>query len=112
MATNTNRNDWAVGDGWVPIVEKAVSELVALGMEIAQVKEKFGGLRLYFNYPNPETTQSDVDAADQIVADAEHECSLVCERCGSRDGVETRTPIKGYWIRTLCAVCHRERDEE
>jgi hypothetical protein len=87
-------------DGWEPIVRGACEELAAMGIEglhIVQVKEKFGGLRIYLNqYP---------DGALEITTAAEDESYKVCEVCGEPGTLES----KGWW-NTRCAEC-RERDK-
>lgn len=61
--------------------------------QLAQIKEKFGGLRFYY------------DGGDDFVrelVDAAEEASLkVCEDCGA-DGVRYQP---NYWITTLCGLC-------
>jgi hypothetical protein len=39
-----------IGDGWVPIVDRLVTDLEAMGWRgrVDQVKENFGGLRFYY----------------------------------------------------------------
>jgi hypothetical protein len=62
---------------------------------VAQIKEKFGGLRAY------------IDNEDEyicgIIAMAEAMCDITCEDCGSFG--ERRS---GGWIRTLCDSCHEK----
>ena len=43
----------AVYEAWIPYIEKLDAELEALipGYEVHQVKDKFGGLRYYFEVP-------------------------------------------------------------
>ena len=52
----------AVYEAWIPYIEKLDAELEALipGYEVHQVKDKFGGLRYYFEVP--EGTPDDVAA--------------------------------------------------
>ncbi len=89
-----------VGDGWVPIVERLGEQLADLGgVTVTQVKEKFGGLRVYHE-------SSDYDTAEALIRTAEEECARTCENCGaagSRRG--------GGWILTLCDGCHESRQE-
>lgn len=92
---------WAVGDGWLPIVEAAVEQLEDLGADILQVKQKFGGLRIYFVAPIQRA-----DEASAIVAAAERICADTCERCGSVDRVEL---VESGWYETLCAPCKKAR---
>lgn len=57
-----------------------------------QVKEKFGGLRLYFSGGD--------DYVKGLVNMAEAMSYHVCETCGNKG-----TPNKGGWIVTLCESC-------
>jgi len=83
------------GRGWTGIIHAACDKLQHIsGVKIVQVKEKFGGLRIY------------VDGGDvltaQILHEAEHHASKTCENCGSTINVTS----EGSWIKTYCEVCH------
>lgn len=74
-----------------------------------QIKEKFGGLRIYWNGPNfCSPTGSYIRA---LVCFAEAMSFRTCEYCGTNQNVATRG--RGY-IQTLCASCEEaqriERD--
>ena len=80
-----------VGDGWLPLLERLIVDLIALGWnkECAQIKEKFGGLRFYLDYTSP--------ALDARIDQAETESLRTCEVCGApgkRGG--------SGWISTRC----------
>lgn len=106
---------FAIGEGWWPIVEKLCEAIQSridwkkktresllerneydrpIPDEIAQVvvhqiKEKFGGLRFYYEGG---------DAYVRGLVDmAETWCDTVCEQCGERG-----TMRHGGWMRTLC----------
>lgn len=91
-----------VGEGWRPIVKKACADLELLGYIILQVKEKFGGLRLYFACPD----HMDWEDGDEIVRHAEEACWKTCEVCG-QDGKQRDLS----WIKTLCDRHYDERKE-
>jgi hypothetical protein len=95
MKTSFELFGYEVGPGWMPVVRKAVAELVAKGAVINQVKEKYGGLRIYFDFDDGDN--GDYEGMYKIVADAEDACSKICEQCG-----EPGTRRGGGWIRTLC----------
>jgi hypothetical protein len=63
-----------------------------------QIKEKFGGLRFYY-----EGGDSKIEG---MVRMAESWASVTCEECGAPG--ETRP---GGWIKTLCDTHKKERDE-
>jgi hypothetical protein len=101
---------FACGEGWWPILEKLCSNIqhhidwknkqleVVPQVTVAQIKEKFGGLRFYY------------DGGDEyingMVRMAEAWADASCEECGSpgkrRDG---------GWIKTLCDHHEAERQQ-
>jgi hypothetical protein len=100
---------FAVGAGWYPILETLCANIqshidwrVKQGKDIAQVevdqiKEKFGGLRFYY------------DGGDEAVAGmvrmAEAWADHSCETCGAPG----TSGGKG-WIKTLCPTHRAEAD--
>ena len=108
----------SVGPGWHPILSGLDAMMlqvmqnakVKCHVEILQVKEKFGGLRIYW-----ESTGLD-DRSDQMLAGAvwmaENISFRTCEKCGDNFGTETR-PRRGAKLSrtlTLCGLHHTERD--
>lgn len=83
---NEQRDRWNRGEGCPPVT-------------ISQIKEKFGGLRFYYDGGDP--------AIAGMVTMAESWAARSCEECGkpgkSRDG---------GWIRTLCDEHEAERQAE
>jgi hypothetical protein len=103
----------AVGAGWWPIIESLCANIqsridwwnknheknpVIEQVVVEQIKEKFGGLRFYY--------QGGDDEISGMVRMAEAWASHACEECGapgkSRDG---------GWIKTLCDKHEEERQE-
>ena len=80
-----------VGEGWFPIVEEAIIEIESRGGFILQVKEKFGGLRIY-------SQGGDYDAISEIVRKAEVKASRICEDCGEPGVLHN----KNGWYKTVC----------
>ena len=100
---------FAVGKGWWPIIE-SLSENIQQHIEFAnrtekvcpqvvveQVKEKFGGLRFYY--------QGGDEQIHGMVRMAEAWAGMACENCG---GIGKRRG--GGWVRTLCDVHEAERN--
>lgn len=88
--------DYQCGDGWRNLIDTALDQIRATDnkIRIEQVKEKFGGLRIYYGPHN--------ERADQIVELTREIAAQTCENCGSGDA---RTqPINGWWL-TLCPKC-------
>ena len=73
------------GDGWKEIIRNTDKKLKYIDPEykIAQIKEKFGGLRYYFD--NSFESYDDVrrEIMDDVVRAAEYEASRTCELCGA-----------------------------
>ena len=102
------------GDGWIPLIEEAKTiiakynqklkeeDLDTEPLEFIQIKEKWGGLRIYLNYYVPEI-------ADQI-HELESKSLNICEHCGTNKNVK-RDWTHG-WIMTLCGKCREEELEQ
>ena len=60
-----------------------------------QVKEKYGGLRIYFSGGD--------DYVDGLISMAEEMSYKICERCGCPG-----SPNKQGWIMTLCDKCRED----
>ena len=100
---------FAVGPGWWPILEALCSQIqhhidwknkkstVVPQVTVAQIKEKFGGLRFY--YDNGD------EYISGLVSMAESWAACSCEICGAPG--ERRS---GGWIRTLCDKHEEERN--
>lgn len=84
------------GDGWFNLLDKLFKKIVATGFDVtlAQVKEKFGTLRVYLN--------SFPEGIDVLINEAEAESEVTCEVCGS--------PGKLYtdgWYTVRCDKCKK-----
>jgi len=101
---------FAVGAGWYPILETLCTNIqshidwrVKQGKDcpqvvVEQIKEKFGGLRFYY--------QGGDDYISGLVSMAESYADIACEDCG---GIGKRR--SGGWIRTLCDAHEAEYQE-
>jgi hypothetical protein len=96
------RSGFRVPDAWLRIVDDALGKMTTAGWdrELRQVKEKFGGLRLYLG-PTSE-------ALDAIIEEARAEAAKTCACCGDPGSLRNL----GGWLATLCNPCElRERAE-
>jgi len=82
----------AVGPGWHGLIEAAYKRLKKEDVIVLQVKEKFGGLRIYVGGASSETH----DFIESLEAQSYH----ICEFCG--DPGKTRNL---GWTFTLCEKC-------
>jgi hypothetical protein len=105
---------FCIGPGWWPIVEKLCSNIqhhidwqnknhekhpVVEQVIAVQIKEKFGGLRFYYDGGD--------DTIYGMVRMAESWASNHCEECG-----KPGTSRNGGWIKTLCDEHDKERQEK
>lgn len=87
---------WEVGAGWAPLLDELHDFLMqdSPGYRVDQIKEKFGGLRVYLTHVSPE--------AQGKIHEIEERSYRHCEWCGNTDQVTTGGRP---WIRTLCDSC-------
>jgi hypothetical protein len=78
------------GDGWYNLIYKCLEELEKYNIEIAQIKEKYGELRIYVYEYNPEV--------EKIIEKYSKLSTETCEICGQPGVMAT---ING-WTQTLC----------
>lgn len=81
------------GPGWFQILNTLGAVLEAAGITAVQVKEKFGGLRVYTAGTTPEATAA--------IRAAEAASETTCELCGV-PGVNV---VANYWMSTRCTGC-------
>jgi hypothetical protein len=103
---------FAVGEGWWPIIESLCANIqshtdwwntnrkerpVVEQVVVEQIKEKFGGLRFYY--------EGGDDQISGMVRMAESWAGHSCETCGAPG-----TSGGSGWIKTLCPVHRAEAD--
>lgn len=102
---NANLPTWSkeYNDGWDNIVNTLVEKLFEIDptLHIAQIKEKFGGLRAYIS-PGFEAEESIQEQFEALINEAEEASYTTCDKCGGKGKL---TSLRG-WSRTLC-----EKDE-
>ena len=86
---------YETGEGWHDMIDKMVHDLrlVDPTVEIKQIKEKFGLLRVYIS--GNEDAYEIIDAYEKLSA-------TICEKCGSTEDVTTDGD---GWIYTMCKEC-------
>lgn len=110
-ALNLEQSLSCVGTGWRELLENMygyftfVYNNYGIFVIVEQVKEKFGGLRVYYSIDTAKQRSGyDVDLIHQTVLSIENESFLICEDCGKSG---TQKNIFG-WIKTLCDDCYKE----
>jgi len=91
-----------VGEGWRAIIEGLCHDLTAMnipGLRAFQIKQKFGGLRIYLEHTDEQAVYDRIDQAEALAA-------MTCEQCGS-----PTTKNSGQFSLTLCPSCLRKRRE-
>jgi|WetSurSiteA1Bulk_404760.scaffolds.fasta_scaffold02200_11 hypothetical protein len=84
------------GDGWFNILDKLFEKLNNHDIELMQVKEKFGGLRIYIN--------GGTDEVYDLIDKAEQESFTICEKCGKPG----KNQEINYWLYTVCEEHKKE----
>lgn len=81
-------------DGWYEIIRQAASQIESLNTDVyaQQIKEKFGGLRIYTNITTPEVSE--------IISKAEMAAEITCEKCGNSGYLMSHRRME-----TLCQPC-------
>lgn len=87
------------GDGWKELYQPILDYVGEYNkthdeeMRVCQVKEKFGGLRVYLNFYD--------DTVKKMIDDAESKSFETCEICGA----PCKQHSLGSWIYTMCDDC-------
>lgn len=81
----------SVGKGWAPLIHELFDRLPQISptIKIIQVKEKWGGLRIY--------TDVYLERLEKLIQDLETRSFSMCERCGNLGVLR-----QGGWYMTLC----------
>jgi hypothetical protein len=84
----------SIGAGWHTLIDMVYDKRSTMQHPpmITQVKEKFGGLRIYYSYPHDDTSDF-----EDLVIRVEKQSYTVCEDCG-----QPGTLRSGGWFKTLC----------
>ena len=91
------------GNGWYSLIYNLFAEIEKIAgdkykIEVLQVKQKFGALRVYISVPDKKMNK----LVTRLILDAEKLSMRTCEGCG-KDGNSVRTN-RGL-ILTLCEKC-------
>ena len=96
------------GQGWYPILDRLFADMqkiaqedAPLKLEVHQVKEKFGGLRVYVRGGNGRIQDR--------IAQAEEEAAVTCEHCG---GPSPGVRDHDGWYGNICDSCAQKRRSE
>jgi len=79
-----------VAAGWHGLVDELFDLVEKEKFEVAQVKEKYGSIRIYVNGANEDVYK--------MIDDLERRSSTICEVCGKSGERVSR----GGWIKTRC----------
>jgi len=87
------------GPGWFSLINEALKKLFKLNpkLQILQIKEKFGGLRLYVSHCSSEM--------NIVINEAKAKAEKTCELCGAPGDLNN----DGRWLSTKCLECRKAR---
>lgn len=86
-----------VGNGWHSLVDEAYDLCEKYGVEITQIKEKFGQIRIYTGIATEEVA----DEVDPRIWEIESRSGSICECCGQPSTLQSR----GGWLKSICNPC-------
>lgn len=95
----------SIGKGWKPLIRELCFQLVELdsGVVFVQIKEKFGGLRIYYRFAQMSTgqepTEWQIQEADRLIEETVRKADESCETCG-KPGSLRKT--KREWLYRSC----------
>ena len=91
-------NYYECDKGWHHLIEETIAKIKEIDPDIqfTQIKEKFGGLRIYVGRASEETYD--------VIAEAEQKSYKTCEVCGQPGELDTKS---GWW-KTVCSEHKRE----
>ena len=119
--------------GWTEESDRLFADLDAMldddaakRFEVVQIKEKFAGLRVYWELDKEQTLVMDFHAPGAVlrvdegpakptvlferirdrVKQAGEEAATTCQRCGNGSA----SAVRSRWITTLCEACRRKAD--
>jgi hypothetical protein len=97
------------GDGWYPIIYDTCEllEFIKAPLVWTQIKEKFGGLRMYYHFTEDDFPLLMRNAVDAIINAAEEKASRTCESCGDFHTAYIRCTFG--WYRCECDECYTKR---
>ena len=83
----------SVGQGWASLIHEVFDymEQNQVHSKVIQVKEKFGGLRVYTDVMH--------EGLDAVIRSTGKKSFSICEDCGASGALR-----EGSWYRTLCDV--------
>ena len=96
-------------EGWQETAKKVEAVLLAEGVKINQIKEKFGGLRVYWGWPEEwndledETFHDKCEQIECLIDIADWVCQRTCMVCG-----EKGTLYNEGWVNVLCEEHYNE----
>jgi hypothetical protein len=93
--------------GWAQLYRPIIQYAELCAFPVIQVKEKFGGLRIYIDY---DLACTEAEMLRTLCDFAEGLSYHTCEQCGKTMDVSTISH-RG-WLKTLCETHHREIQEQ
>jgi hypothetical protein len=94
------------GRGWLPLIYETLDKIQAivdrdgLDIQVTEIKEKYGGLRIYLD--------SDTDEIFELTQIAEEQSYNICEECSKPGKLHN---VKGWWM-TRCEACLKKEGED
>lgn len=91
-------------EGWYDLIEDTLDRVYLIDNQVTllQVKEKFGGLRIYYR-TNYDAESLPAQSIRDLIHEVEEHSLHVCEMCG----LPGELSVRSHWFKTLCES-HRQ----
>jgi hypothetical protein len=103
--TGAPEHGFSCGKGWYTlldalffVIQRDLEKLPEAHFRIELIKEKFGTLRIYYEYENA------TEYIEQTIIQAEEMSANICETCGEYG----RLRDTSHWIQVRCDDCEKE----
>jgi len=107
LQRNLTAFGFEIRDGWLSLLEELFDKIQELvdndpqynALEVVQVKEKYGELRIYIN--------AYWEVIEDLINEYTRKSKHICEWCGEKGKLHN----DNGWLTTLCNKCHEKRLE-
>lgn len=97
-----------VGNGWAPLIERfyETANQSTIPIVVLQVKEKFGGLRIYWNSEGENVNYFDGRylEIDRLIDTLRILSTNTCETCGANGKIH----MYNSWMKACCNACYEK----
>jgi hypothetical protein len=96
--------------GWCEIVQEALMKLSHYSskiesLKVIQIKEKFGGLRVYRSHFTADMPEELLEEIDEVIMEAERQADSTCVACGFDARWMSKSKDESWIYGPMCTYC-------